>query len=102
MAAASLGCLPNSRETVASAVLSCFGACITRLEVPPYFPGPLVVQITTQLFLSKTTFSPDLPFHSEKAKGVKSHEISYDTLTLKSSFKEPDASLWKFVSVGDW
>lgn len=42
----------------------------------------------------QTELPPDLLSHSEKAKSIKRHEISYDTLTLKSSFKKPDTSLY--------
>lgn len=65
------GCLPRSQETVVSAVLSYFGACLTRLEVgvgtptPPCYPNPLVmvVIIKTVSFPRKNTqFSPDLLF----------------------------------------
>lgn len=71
VAAASLGCLLNSRESVASAVLSCFRACVTGLEVPPCYPSPWVVQITTQLFPVKDEILSWPPFWLREGEGCK-------------------------------
>lgn len=59
VAAASPGCLPNSKETIGRAVLSYLGACLTRLEVsigtpaPPCTPNLLRVIKTQLLFLEE-------------------------------------------------